>query len=377
MKLVLIGIPGAGKSTQGNLLSRQFGVPYLSTGHIFRDIAKEKTSMGRYVKETMSTGLLIPDEETLPIVEDYLSRRTYKKGYILDGFPRTLNQAKKFKNGLDKIIYIELPDKEALWRIAYRTEDARDDQTVAAVMRRIEIFYKVTKPVIAYYKELGKLIRIDGTKSIEEVNKEILKLLGKEFYKNKVREWKQKQRIILAVTGLSGAGKTEATTYFKEKKLPIIHFGNIITDLVNGYRLPHNEENNNKVRMETRVKHGMAAMAVLSRDNIKKALEKNTLVVIDGLYSFEEYLYLKKEFKDAKIVLLVLWSDKKTRYARVHNRKDRPGLASEERDLHEILKANKGPTLAFADFMVINDGSLEDLQAKLEEVYRDVYYALD
>jgi adenylate kinase len=75
MKLVLIGIPGAGKSTQGNLLSRQFGIPYLSTGHIFRTIAKEKTAMGRYVKETMSSGLLMPDEETLPIVEDYLSRR--------------------------------------------------------------------------------------------------------------------------------------------------------------------------------------------------------------------------------------------------------------------------------------------------------------
>jgi adenylate kinase len=312
MKLVLIGIPGAGKSTQGNLLSRQFGIPYLSTGHIFRTIAKEKTAMGRYVKETMSSGLLMPDEETLPIVEDYLSRREYKKGYILDGFPRTLNQARKFKNGLDKIIYIDLPDKEALWRIAYRTEDARDDQTVTAVMKRIEIFQEVTKPVIKFYEEKGKLIRIDGTKSIEDVNEEILKLLGKEFYKNKVREWSQKQKIVLAVTGLPGSGKTEATTYFKSKKLPVVHFGNIINDLVEERKLEHTEDVHKKVRMEVREKYGMEAMAVLSKEKISKALEKNTLVVLDGLYSFEEYQYLSKEFKDAKVVLLVLWADKTT-----------------------------------------------------------------
>ena len=377
MKLVFIGIPGAGKSTQGSLLSRQLGVPYLSTGHIFRIIAKEKTTIGRYVKETMNSGLLIPDEETIPIVEDYLSRREYKKGYILDGFPRTLNQAKKFKSDLDKIIYLELPDKEALWRIAYRTEDARDDQTVAAVMKRIEIFNEVTKPVISHFDEKGKLIRIDGTKSIEDVNKEILKLLGKEFYKNKVRSWKQKQKIILAVTGLPGSGKTEATTYFKSKKLPVVHFGNIINDLVAERKLAHTEDVHKLVRMEVREKYGMEAMAVLSKEKIKKSLEKETLVVLDGLYSFEEYQYLKKEFKDVKVVLLVLWADKKLRYDRVEKRKDRRGLANEERDLNEILQANKGPTLAFADFMVINDGSMHDLQAKLEEVYRDVYFSLE
>ncbi|KXK11723.1 MAG: hypothetical protein UZ22_OP11002000284 [Microgenomates bacterium OLB23] len=110
---------------------------------------------------------------------------------------------------------------------------------------------------------------------------------------------------------------------------------------------------------------------------IEKALNKETLVVIDGLYSFEEYEYLKKEFKDVKVVLLVLWASKKLRYDRVGQRKDRKGLANEERDLNEILKANKGATLAFADYMVINDGSLNDLHTKLEEVYRDVYYALD
>ncbi len=248
---------------------------------------------------------------------------------------------------------------------------------MTAVMKRIEIFNEVTKPVISHFDDKGKLIRIDGTKSIEDVNKEILKLLGKEFYKNKVRSWKQKQKIILAVTGLPGSGKTEATSYFKSKKLPVVHFGNIINELVVERKLAHTEDVHKLVRMEVREKYGMEAMAVLSKEKIKKSLEKETLVVLDGLYSFQEYQYLKKEFKEAKVVLLVLWADKKLRYDRVEKRKDRKGLANEERDLNEILQANKGPTLAFADFMVINDGSLHDLHAKLEEVYRDVYFALD
>ena len=164
---------------------------------------------------------------------------------------------------------------------------------------------------------------------------------------------------------------------FKSKKLPVVHFGNIINDLVAERKLAHTEDVHKLVRMEVREKYGMEAMAVLSKEKIKKSLEKETLVVLGGLYSFEEYQYLKKEFKDVKVVLLVLWADKKLRYDRVEKRKDRRGLANEERDLNEILQANKGPTLAFADFMVINDGSMHDLQAKLEEVYRDVYFALE
>ena len=99
MKIILIGIQGAGKSTQGNLLSKKLKIPYLSTGHIFRELAKEHTSLGRYIKETMNAGYLIPDKKTVEIVSEYLNRPEYKKGYILDGFPRTLEQVKMFKNG--------------------------------------------------------------------------------------------------------------------------------------------------------------------------------------------------------------------------------------------------------------------------------------
>jgi len=90
MKIILIGIQGSGKSTQGNLLSEKLSIPYLSTGHIIREMAKEKTTMGRYIKETTYSGLLIPDDIMIPIVADYLARKEYQNGFILDGFPRTI-----------------------------------------------------------------------------------------------------------------------------------------------------------------------------------------------------------------------------------------------------------------------------------------------
>jgi adenylate kinase len=156
MKLVLIGIQGSGKSTQGNILSRLFKIPYLSTGHIFREIAKEKTALGRYVKETINAGILVPDQKTIEIVNSYLSRPEYKRGYILDGFPRTLKQAEEFVNNVDKVIYLNISDKEALWRLVNRHQQ-RDDETLPALKKRIEMFHKFTVPVLDYYEKQGKL----------------------------------------------------------------------------------------------------------------------------------------------------------------------------------------------------------------------------
>lgn len=178
MKLILIGIQGAGKSTQGNLLSKKLKVPYLSTGHIFRTLSQEKTTLGRYLKEIMAAGYLIPDKKTLKIVSDYLSRPEYEKGYVMDGFPRTLVQAKAFKNGIDYVIYLKVSDREALWRLSYRNDD-REDETLAALRKRIELFHKLTEPVLRFYREKGKLIEIDGEKSIKEITKEILEKLAK------------------------------------------------------------------------------------------------------------------------------------------------------------------------------------------------------
>ncbi len=179
MKIILIGIQGSGKSTQGVLLSKELGIPYLSTGHIFRDLAKEKTPLGREIKLIMNAGVLISDQKTLSIVSEYLSRPEYEKGYIIDGFPRTLNQVENFSNGVDKVFYIKISDKEALWRIAGR-EDVREDETLLAIRRRIDSFHKFTEPVVGHYREKGILVEVDGEQSIEVIAKEILNALGKE-----------------------------------------------------------------------------------------------------------------------------------------------------------------------------------------------------
>lgn len=179
MKIILIGIQGSGKSTQGNLMSKDLGVPYLSTGHIFRDMAKEHTPLGRQIKVVMNAGFLISDSKTLKIVSEYLGRPEYQNGYILDGFPRTLVQAKAFKNGVDKVIYLKISDKEALWRISGRNGDAREDETLMAVRKRIDSFHKFTVPVLDYYKKKRMLIEVGGERPIEKIHKEILKKIKK------------------------------------------------------------------------------------------------------------------------------------------------------------------------------------------------------
>lgn len=178
MKIILIGIQGSGKSTQGNLLSQKLSIPYLSSGHIFREMAKEKTPLGRYIKETMNAGYLIPDDKTLEIVQEYLHREEYQKGYILDGFPRTVPQAEEFVNGIKAVFYLKVSDKEALWRLAGRDDGVREDNTLKAIMKRINLFHEKTEPVIDYYRQKGILHEIDGEKPIDEINREIMEKLN-------------------------------------------------------------------------------------------------------------------------------------------------------------------------------------------------------
>lgn len=375
MKLVLIGIPGSGKSTQGTMMSKQFGIPYLSTGHIFRQIAQEKTPLGRYVKETINAGLLIPDEKAITVVEEYLARPEYKNGYILDGFPRTTKQAQQFGNGIDKVMYIELPDKEALWRLAYRNDALRSDDTVATIKKRIDIFHELTKPVINFYKKRNQLVVVDGTKTIREVNKDILKSLGKELIQNHIREWNKKKKSIVCLVGLAGSGKTEAARFFKKKSIPIIDFGSVVNDYITKNKLLHSNEQHKKLREDIRRKHGMDAFARLNEDKIQSALAKNSTVVIDSIRSFEEYIYLKRKFKNENVIIVALYCNKKTRYKRVARRKERNLLTGEERDISELVGTNMGPTIAYADYLIDNSGTIADFSNKLEKVYREIYFS--
>lgn len=174
MNIILIGIQGSGKSTQGNLLSEKLHLPYLSTGHIFREIAKEHTPLGRHIKEVMNAGYLISDEQTIEIVRDYLKRPEYLGGYILDGFPRTITQAGSFETDIHQVIYLKVSDEEALKRISGRQDVNREDETIAAITKRIESFHTFTKPVLDYFQQKNLLIEIDGEQTIEKIHEDIM-----------------------------------------------------------------------------------------------------------------------------------------------------------------------------------------------------------
>jgi len=176
MKLVLVGIQGAGKSTQGNMLSESLKIPYLSSGHIFREMAKEKTPLGRTLKETLNSGNLVPDKLTLEIIAEYLKKPEYANGYILDGFPRTVPQAEVFNGNVDKVIFIDVSDKEALWRISGRVSD-REDESLQAIRKRIALFHSQTEATLEYYRDHGMLIQVNGEKRVDEVFTEIMGFL--------------------------------------------------------------------------------------------------------------------------------------------------------------------------------------------------------
>lgn len=175
MRILLIGVQGSGKSTQGNLLSKKLNLPYISSGVIFREIAKEDTRWGKFVRETLKAGHLIPDDKTIAIITEFLTKPDYDNGYILDGFPRTLAQAKSFTASIDKVFYIYVSDKEALARLRLRNgKEAREDDTKEAIKRRIALFHKHTEPVLEFYRKKGILEEVDGERSIEDIHEDIV-----------------------------------------------------------------------------------------------------------------------------------------------------------------------------------------------------------
>lgn len=166
MKILLVGPQGAGKSTQGKLLSQLLNIPVISTGDIFRELATQKNKLSEKVNQIMVSGNLVDDETTSQIVKERLQRSDTKQGFILDGYPRTLKQVEYFDPGFDKILYLKYEDNLAKSRLLAR---GRTDDTPQLINQRLKIYHELTDPIIEHYQKQGKLVTIDASGTIEDV----------------------------------------------------------------------------------------------------------------------------------------------------------------------------------------------------------------
>lgn len=173
---------------------------------------------------------------------------------------------------------------------------------------------------------------------------------------------------VVALVGMPGAGKSEVARLFEQNGFDRIRFGDVTDDEVRKRGMELNEENERFVRELIRKEHGMAAYAILNLPRIDAA-RRTSNVVIDGLYSWEEYVFLKDHLGE-DMCLVAVWSSPATRYARLGKRKVRPLTPAQAagRDRAEIENTNKGGPIAIADFVIINESSLENLTGQTEEI---------
>jgi len=173
---------------------------------------------------------------------------------------------------------------------------------------------------------------------------------------------------VVAIVGMTGAGKSEVARVFEAHGFQKVRFGDVTDEELKKMRLESNEENERRIRQQLREKHGMAAYAKLNLPRIDSSLESSN-VVVDGLYSWEEYVLLKERY-GGRLSVVAVWASPATRHARLARRAQRP-LALHEaasRDKSEIENINKGGPIALADFTIVNEASLEDLKEEAEQV---------
>lgn len=213
MKIIMLGAPGAGKGTQAKKIAAKYDIPHISTGDIFRANIKNGTELGQKAKTYMDQGLLVPDELVVDLVVDRVNQEDCTKGYVLDGFPRTIPQAEALDKALaglgqkmDYAINVEVPDGNIIRRMSgrracvdcgatYHLEYAptkeegicdicggtlilRDDDKPETVEKRLGVYHEQTQPLIEYYTNAGILREVDGTIDIDDVFAEIVKILG-------------------------------------------------------------------------------------------------------------------------------------------------------------------------------------------------------
>lgn len=213
MKIIMLGAPGAGKGTQAKLIAEKYSVPHISTGDIFRANIKNGTELGMEAKKYMDQGLLVPDELTVKILLDRVAQDDCKKGYVLDGFPRTIPQAEVLDKALAEIndqidfaINVDVPDENIIRRMGgrraclscgatYHIEHIppkkegicdtcgkdlvlRDDDKPETVKNRLDVYHKQTQPLIDFYEAKGILKSVDGTVDMKDVFAAIVAILG-------------------------------------------------------------------------------------------------------------------------------------------------------------------------------------------------------
>lgn len=213
MRVMLFGAPGVGKGTQAVLIAKELSVPHISTGDIFRYHIANNTELGIKAKQYIDKGLLVPDELTVEIVADRLKQDDCDKGFILDGFPRTIQQAKFLDEilkdlniKLDVILNITLDDASIVKRLSgrrvckqcnvvYHVEDnppkvegvcdkcnvdliQRDDDNEETIINRLKVYHKQTEPLLEYYKDKVKIVSIESNKSVDVTTEQVFKALG-------------------------------------------------------------------------------------------------------------------------------------------------------------------------------------------------------
>ena len=180
MRVIIFGPPGAGKGTQAKKVAGHLGIIHLSTGDLFRNAIRDQTELGNIVKTIMESGQLVPDQTVVDLVEESIQDPKFDKGYILDGFPRTVEQAVAFDDllkrrdeSVDAFISLHVPDKELIERLLSRGE-GRSDDTIDKIKVRLDVYKKETAPVMEYYQKAGMFRSVDGTGSIDEIFNRIL-----------------------------------------------------------------------------------------------------------------------------------------------------------------------------------------------------------
>ena len=177
MNIVLLGAPGAGKGTQGDILAGKLGVPKIATGDLLRAAVNAGTPLGKQAQEYMNQGDLVPDDVILGIVKEKLASPDAAKGVIMDGFPRTIAQAEAVDELLstrgsrvDKVVTFDVPDGELVIRMLGRAEaEGRSDDTPDTIRKRLEVYRSETAPLISYYERQRVVTRIDATGTIQDV----------------------------------------------------------------------------------------------------------------------------------------------------------------------------------------------------------------